>query len=126
MSLELGLSSEHLEVLRSAIENNSEYKTTQEKMRAAVLLCAQELINSTQPSAFEQFHCDLPDIPNVKLALAAVIEFLRLKGLDHTVSVLLDETKVEEVGEGGEELTNLLEKVPEGPNPIARIIAASK
>jgi hypothetical protein len=37
--------------------------------------------NSTQPSAFEQFHCDLPEIPNVKAALAAVIQLLKEKGL---------------------------------------------
>lgn len=106
MSLDLDLPAEAKETLRNAVENDEEYKSMKEQMRAAVLLCTQELMNNAKKSAFEQFHRELPDIDNVETAVALAAQWLEEKGLLHTLSVLRDEVDPEVVEEEPEKTLN--------------------
>jgi hypothetical protein len=94
-------------------------------MRAAVLLCTQELISGARTSHFEQFHLGLPpDIPNAAAAIAAAVSFLESKGLTHTLSVLYDELDPETIEHGKGDLTELLQGKQPGPDSLSQLIAA--
>ena len=95
MSLDLNLPAEEKEKLRNAVEQDEEYKSMKEQMRAAVLLCTQELMNNAKTSAFEQFHRELPEVENIDTAVSLVAQWLEDKGLIHTLSVLKDEVDPE-------------------------------
>jgi uncharacterized membrane-anchored protein len=117
--LNLGLDPSQLESLRDAIEKGQDYKSTQERMRAAVLLCAQGLMNATQfPQEFQRI---LPNIKNAAIAVAAAADFLRSKGLLHTLSVLQDEIDPEVLRQGQEELAVLLQDAAPGDHAIAQV-----
>jgi hypothetical protein len=92
-------------------------------MRAAVLLCTQELINGVQVSSFQQFQCTLPPVKNAAIAVAAAANFLRAKGLMHTLSVLEDEVDPAVLAQGESELAALLQDPAPGANAIAQIQA---
>jgi hypothetical protein len=126
-ALDLGLTGEQRAQLRNEIDGSAEYKETKEKMRAAVLLCTQELINGLKTSHFEQFHRGLPqEIPNAAAAIAAAVSFLQSKGLVHTLSVLYDELDPETIEHGKGELAELLQGVPPGPDTLAQLVAAGR
>jgi hypothetical protein len=124
-SLELGLDQGQLEALRDAIEKDDAYQSTRERMRAAVLLCIQELINGAQPSAFQAFHRVIPDAKNGALAIAAAADFLRAKGLLHTLSVLTDEIDLEALAQGQAALGALVQGAAPASCAIAQIQAIS-
>jgi hypothetical protein len=125
--LDLGLTIEQRVQLRDQIDVDEEYKTTKERMRAAILLCAQELVNGVTTSHFEQFHRGLPqDIPNAAVAIAAAVSFLGSKGLVHTLSVLYDELDPAVIEHGKVDLTELLHGRPPGPGTLPRLVAAGR
>lgn len=99
MSLDLGLPDDKLEFLRGQVEADPQCKELRDKMRAAVLLCTQELINNAKKSSFEQFHRELPQFDNVEQALGLAVKWLEQRGLVHTLSVLRDEVDPEELKE---------------------------
>ena len=104
MSLELNLSQEDLATLSKELENDPEYQKVRDKMRAAVLLCTQELMNNETNSAFEKFQRTLPDNPNIPMALAVASNYLKSLGLKHVISVLNDEANPDILQEGEEAL----------------------
>ena len=99
MSLELGLQSEQLQKLRDEVEKDKEFIELKEKMRAAVLLCTQELMNNAKKSAFEQFHRELPQVDNIEEAIGMAAKWLQSKNLVHTLTVLRDEVDPGELEE---------------------------
>ena len=109
MSLELGLSHENLEVLRQEVEDDHDCQDLRDKMRAAVLLCTQELINSAKKSSFEQFHRELPQVANIEPALGLAVKWLKQRGLLHTLSVLHDEVDPDELKEAVNAATGSIE-----------------
>ena len=111
MSLELGLTNENLQVLRDAVEKNDTYIELKEKMRAAVLLCTQELMNNTKKSTFEQFHRELPHVDNIEDAIGVAAKWLESKGLVHTLMVLHDEVDPRELEEALQKANTPLEKI---------------
>lgn len=121
MSLELDISPEDRDKLRTSFESGSTYKQMQEKMRAAVLLCTQELMNGSKKSRFEQFHRELPPENDIELALAIAAEFLKSKGLNNTLSVLNEEIEGQAMQDGQEQLAELL---PDGADdtPLAHLL----
>ncbi|KAH0785444.1 hypothetical protein GPJ56_010671 [Histomonas meleagridis] len=104
MSLELGLSQEDLAILSKELEKDPEYQKVRDKMRAAVLLCTQELMNDETNSAFEKFHRTLPDNPNIPMALAAAASYLESLGLKNVISVLNEEVNSDILQQGEEAL----------------------
>lgn len=109
MSLDLDISPEDRDKLRANFESSSTYKQMQEKMRAAVLLCTQELMNGSKKSRFEQFHRELPPENDIELALAIAADYLKTKGLTNTLSVLTDEIEEQALQEGQKQLEELFQ-----------------
>ncbi|OHS94449.1 hypothetical protein TRFO_11046 [Tritrichomonas foetus] len=122
MSLSLNLPPEDLKKLGDAIESDQSYQTIKNKMRASVLLCTQELMNNTKDSAFDQFELKLPENENIELAVAIAADFLKQKKLFHTLSVLHDEVKAEDL-EKGEEQMNALLASASSENALAKLIS---
>lgn len=111
MSLELGLASEDLQKLRDAVEEDPQFVELKEKMRAAVLLCTQELMNNAKKSAFEQFHRELPQIDNIEEAIGMAAKWLASKNLTHTLAVLRDEVDPGELEEAMDKAQTPLEEI---------------
>ena len=125
MSLALDLSPDHLKKLSNLIEQDKSYKSIQNKMRASVLLCTQELMNNTKDSGFDKFSLNLPDSPHIKLAVAIAADYLKQKNLLHTLSVLKDEVRNDDLKEGEDEMNKALADAA-GENALEKLISKTK
>ncbi|KAK8889350.1 hypothetical protein M9Y10_034096 [Tritrichomonas musculus] len=113
MSLNLNLPKEDLQKLSDAIEKDGAYETIKNKMRAAVLICTQDLMNNSKASALQKFNLTLPENQNIRAALAAAADFLKQKQFIHTLSVLQEEVKQEDLEAGENELDQIIHKNPD-------------
>lgn len=98
MSLDLNLPDEKIEQLTESLKSDSNYLEIQSKMRAAVILCAQELMNneSEESSGFNQFKRSLPDEEAIT-SIAVAMKYLESIELNNCVSVLKEELNSEEL-----------------------------
>lgn len=113
MTLNLNLPKEDLQKLSDAIEADGEYQTIKNKMRAAVLICTQDLMNNSKASPLQKFNLTLPENPNIRVALAIAADFLKHKQFIHTLSVLQEEVKQEDLESGETEMNQIIHKNPD-------------
>lgn len=107
MNLSLELPPNDLKKLSDAITTDANFQTIQNKMRAAVLVCTQDLMNGAQSTALDKFNLTLPDDNNIDIALAAALDFLKQKGFIHTASVLQEEVQQTIFEEGSKKLEEM-------------------
>ena len=113
MTLNLNLPKEDLQKLSDAIEADSEYQTIKNKMRAAVLICTQDLMNNSKASPLQKFNLALPENQNIRAAIAVAADYLRHKQFIHTLSVLQEEVKQEDLESGENEINQVVQKNPD-------------
>ena len=124
-SLDLGLDQKDKQTLIQELKNTQEYEHIQNKMRAGVILCAQELMNETPHSQLEQFNKDLPEGDDMELAIVLVNDFLQKKKLNCTSQTLMDELPPEIFDEGKPEATNLASKCEDHGDLLSTVTAGA-
>ena len=125
MAMDLGLDVKDKHTLMDELKSTEQYEKIQNKMRAGVILCAQELMNETQLSQLEKFNTDIPDDKDVELAIALINDYLKKKNLTLTSQTLTDEL-VQSVFENGEKLANdLARKCSPKDNLLSTVTAGA-
>lgn len=89
---ELRLPGDKAEELAEALREDPSYLAIQSRMRAAVVLCAQEIMadEPDEQSGFRRFGRALPDA-EARTAVAAALRYMESVGLSGSASVLREE-----------------------------------
>ena len=125
MAMDLGLDKKDKQTLMNELRETKEYEDIQNKMRAGVILCAQELMNETPHSQLEQFNKDVPNKEDIELALAIVNDYLIKRNLNCTSQTLTDELPQNIFEEGEKQALDLAEKCEKQDNLLSTIVAGA-
>lgn len=121
MKVNFGLNDNDKKVLLKQLESSEQYQKIQNKMRAAVLLCAQELMNETQESAFDQYKFSTDD-EKEKMALALCYSFIKSRNLKITTSIFEDRVSKDIILDGEEMANKIASKAQDRGDLLSTIV----
>ena len=125
MAMNLGLEAKDKQTLMNELKNSEEYEKIQNKMRAGVILCAQELMNETQHSQLEKFNTDIPEDKDVEMAIALINDYFKSRKLNLTAQTLTDELEQSVFENGEKEAKQLSSKLSVTDNLLSTITAGA-
>ncbi|EAY14141.1 hypothetical protein TVAG_351890 [Trichomonas vaginalis G3] len=124
MSLDLQLNEKDMQTLTDTMKESDAYKDIQNKTRAGVLLCGQEMLNEVPNSQLEQFNKQPPNDADIEMALAIVNNYLKARGLNKTSTVLSEELPVKIFTDGEKKAKEFSKNFQQYDNLLSTVVAA--